>query len=569
MKRIELLAPARTADIGIEAIRHGADAVYIGGPAFGARQAACNTVEDIGRLVEFARPYGVKVYVTVNTLLRNEERPVVEELLWRLYAIGVSAVIVQDPAIMEMRLPPIPLHASTQMDNRTAERVAELAACGFEQVVLARELDVRQIAAIHEAVPGVALEAFVHGALCVGLSGRCYASERMFGRSANRGECAQVCRLKYDLVNSEGEMLVEGRHLLSLKDMNRSSEMESLIDAGVTSFKIEGRLKDMAYVKNVTAYYRQLIDNIIRRRADELTRSSIGIEKFHFTPDPHRTFTRGFTSYMTTDGIAQPFTPKAIGERMGIAVAVGRECVTCDFGNTTAGDGLCFFDRTGNLQGFRVNRAEGTRVFPRPMPQGLTAGTTLYRNQDHAFDKMLEGNTAERVIPVKILFADTTEGFMLSCGDTSVEVEYRHEEARTDQRANIVKQLSRLGDTPYRAEVEVRMEGNWFIPSSLLATWRRELVRKMTETNSEVRVENAVVRRAPSMPDDERDLMMICRHCVRRELGCCPHGKRPERQTIEPRRPIRADETLLLALPDGKRLRLEFDCKNCQMLIKR
>ena len=293
---IELLSPARNLECGIAAIDHGADAVYIGAPRFGARAAACNTVDDIARLCQYAHPFGVRIYATLNTILYDSELDEAEQLVWELYRAGVDALIVQDMALHEMHLPPIALHASTQMDNRTPEQVAWLASLGYEQVVLARELSTSEIRRIHEAVPTVQLEAFVHGALCVSLSGRCYASQSCFGRSANRGECAQFCRLPFTLEDGEGHVLSAGKHLLSLRDMNRSQHLEEMMDAGVSSFKIEGRLKDVSYVKNITAYYRRQIDAILRRRT-EYVRSSRGTNRFSFTPDPERSFSRGFTDY--------------------------------------------------------------------------------------------------------------------------------------------------------------------------------------------------------------------------------------------------------------------------------
>ena len=265
-RKIELLAPARNLECGIEAINHGADAVYIGAPKFGARAAAVNSLEDIAALVEYAHLYNVRIYVTVNTILKEEELKETEEMIRELYRIGVDALIVQDMAIAKLELPPIPLHASTQMDNRTVDKVRFLRDAGFRQVVLARELSLREIGKIHEACPDIPLEVFVHGALCVSYSGQCYVSQACFGRSANRGECAQFCRLPFSLVDAEGKMIAKDKHLLSLKDLNQSEELEALLDAGASSLKIEGRLKDVSYVKNVTAAYRQKLDAIFARR---------------------------------------------------------------------------------------------------------------------------------------------------------------------------------------------------------------------------------------------------------------------------------------------------------------
>ena len=354
MTSIELLSPARNLECGIAAVDHGADAVYIGAARFGSRASAGNSVQDIARLCAYAHPFGVKVYVTVNTILYDEELQDTQELIWELYRAGADALIVQDMSLLRMDLPPIPLHASTQMDNRTPDKVRALRDLGYEQVVLARELSLSEIRAIHEAVPDVFLEAFVHGALCVSYSGRCYASEFCFGRSANRGECAQFCRLPFTLEDSNGEPVVEDKYLLSLRDMNRSRYLEEMMDAGVRSLKIEGRLKSVSYVKNITAYYRQRIDAILHRRP-EYMRSSAGKEEFFFTPDPERSFSRGFTDYFLhgrTDDLASPDTPKSRGQLAGRVKEVRCGCVivagTTPFCN---GDGLCFLDGQGKLQG--------------------------------------------------------------------------------------------------------------------------------------------------------------------------------------------------------------------------
>ena len=318
-RKIELLAPAKNLVCGIEAVNHGADAVYIGAPKFGARAAATNSLEDIRRLTEYAHLYCVRVYVTVNTILRDEELVETERMIGELYRIGVDALIVQDMGITRLNIPPIPLHASTQMDNRTVGKVRFLAEAGFRQVVLARELSLDEIASIHQACPDVPLEVFVHGALCVSYSGQCYVSQACFGRSANRGECAQFCRLPFSLVDADGKTIVRDKHLLSLKDMNQSDLLEQLLDAGATSLKIEGRLKDVGYVKNVTAAYRQKLDAIFARRR-EYVRASSGISRFHFRPQLNKSFNRGFTHYFLegrTEDIGSPDSPKSLGEEMG------------------------------------------------------------------------------------------------------------------------------------------------------------------------------------------------------------------------------------------------------------
>ena len=366
-RKIELLAPAKNLECGIEAVNHGADAVYIGAPKFGARAAAVNSLEDIAALTDYAHLYGVRIYVTVNTILKDEELEETERMIDALYRIGVDALIVQDMGITRLNLPPIPLHASTQMDNRTPEKVRFLADAGFKQVVLARELSLHEIEGIHRACPDVPLEVFVHGALCVSYSGQCYVSQACFGRSANRGECAQFCRLPFSLVDADGKVIVRDKHLLSLKDLNQSELLEQLLDAGATSLKIEGRLKDVTYVKNVTAAYRQKLDEILARRP-EYARASSGRCHYTFTPRLDKSFSRGFTHYFLQGrerDIASFDTPKSLGEAMGtmkeqrggwISVAGVKP-----FHN---GDGVCYLDEQGRLQGFRINRVDGNKLYP-------------------------------------------------------------------------------------------------------------------------------------------------------------------------------------------------------------
>ena len=401
MQSIELLSPAKNLECGIAAIDHGADAVYIGAKRFGARAAAGNTTEDIQALCCYAHRYGAKVYVAVNTLLREEEKEPARQLIWDLYHAGADAIIIQDTTFLQMDLPPIPLHASTQMDNRTAEKVSWLKEQGVKQIVLARELSLEEIRTIHQAVPSVSLEAFVHGALCVSYSGRCYASEYCFGRSANRGECAQFCRLPFSLQDAEGNTLIKDKYLLSLRDMNRIHRLEEMMDAGIRSFKIEGRLKDIAYVKNATAAYRQAIDTILKRRT-EFSRSSYGTSTYTFTPDLSRSFLRGSTDYFLdnrTNDLAEPNTPKSKGREVGFVKEVRRGCIVVSsteaFSN---GDGLCFFDKEGRLQGFRVNRAEGNHLYPATMP-GIKKGDRLWRSFDKRWESNMEGKNCRPTHP--------------------------------------------------------------------------------------------------------------------------------------------------------------------------
>ena len=605
-RSIELLSPAKNLECGIEAIKHGADAVYIGAGRFGARQAAGNSVDDIAELTRFAHFYGAKVYVTVNTILKDSELADAEKLIWQLYEAGADALLVQDMAVLRMKLPPIALHASTQCDVRGVDKVRFLASCGFTRVVLARELSLGEIRAIHEACPDVELECFVHGALCVSYSGQCYASQYCFGRSANRGECAQFCRLKFDLVDSDGQTVVKGRHLLSLRDMNRMESLEELMDAGVCSFKIEGRLKEISYVKNVTAAYSQAVDNILERR-QEFCRASSGHSSVMFTPDVYKSFNRGFTDYFLhgrSADIWSPNTPKSMGELMGQVRITGRGFITIT-GNKSFhnGDGLCYIGHDGELKGFRVNRVENGRIFlyleSGEMPS-IAAGTDIYRNFDQEFEKTLAKESAVRKIPVDITFEEAASGYRVSMTDedgneAAVESEWKKEDARTPQEANIRTQLGKLGNTGFDARsIDVKLEGERFIPSSLLSDMRREVtaelerqrmdsyirpeqgkasdamdypVKELTylgnvmnaqartfyQDHGVVRVDDAFEKTVP-----DSAVVMFCRHCIKNSMGLCPKNRRKDVQVRKP---------LYLVSNDGRRFRLRFDCSHCQMEV--
>lgn len=499
-KSIELLAPAKNLACGVAAIDHGADAVYIGAPRFGARAAAGNSLDDLKALADYAHRFHAKVYATVNTILYDEELAEARQLIWDLYHIGIDALIVQDMALLRMDLPPIPLHASTQMDNRTPQKVQWLRDLGFSQAVLARELGLKEISAIHAAVPDMPLEAFVHGALCVSFSGQCYASQYCFGRSANRGECAQFCRLPFSLEDADGRTLVASRHLLSLKDMNRGNALEEMLDAGVTSFKIEGRLKDEGYVKNITAWYRQQLDAIFERRP-EYGRASDGIVRPTFKPNPIKSFSRGFTDYFLhgrTDDIFSFDTPKSVGEPMGRITFVGRDFLTVDskepFHN---GDGACCLGSDGKLMGFRINRVDGNRLYPAPSPELRTAnwrslaGLMLYRNADVEFGKALERSNGVRRLLVTLTLREVPTGFTLAIAlahtakpaATVLHFPMVKEPARTPQASNVRDQLSRLGGTLLEAdEVYIDWSTDYFIPSSVLADMRRQTVEVFWRT---------------------------------------------------------------------------------------
>ncbi len=577
MSALELLSPARNLESGIAAIDHGADAVYIGAARFGARAAAGNSTDDIRQLCDYAHQFGAKIYVTINTLLREDEREQARLLTWDLYHAGVDALIVQDPILLELDLPPIPLHASTQMDNRTEEKVRELNKLGFRQIVLARELSLEQIRSIHKAIPEVTLEAFVHGALCVSYSGRCYASEYCFGRSANRGECAQFCRLPFSLEDAEGNTLIKDKYLLSLRDMNRINRLEEMIDAGVRSFKIEGRLKDVDYVKNVTAAYRQALDAIMQRRP-EFVRSSYGTSTYTFQPDLARSFSRGSTEYFLdgrTNDLAEPNTPKSRGREVGQVKEVRRDCVIVSSTETFSnGDGLCFFDGEGKLQGFRVNRAEGNHLYFNSslftLHSSLKKGDRLWRSFDKRWDDLMSGKTAERRISARFLLEETEKGFRLSF--TAEDGTQRSEEfaqerqlARTDQTASIREVLSKLGDTPYICkEVEIRFSQPWFIPRSILAEWRRKTTPSKPSRGKALNPHFTKTQISPS-PSGEMEggrPLMLCRFCLRHAWGQCHKANEKLKMKNE-----QWKDPLYLVLGDGRRFRLEFDCKRCEMKV--
>ena len=519
MRTLELLAPAKNLECGIAAIDHGADAVYIGAPKFGARAAVGNSIEDIKRLCDYAHQFGAKVHVTVNTIIYDSEIEDTLLMIKDLRAAGVDALLLQDMGVFYALQGKGPLatdfkwtaalHSSTQCDTRSAEKVRWLRSLGFHRAVLARELSVKEIGEIHEAVPDMELEVFVHGALCVSYSGVCYASEYCFGRSANRGECAQFCRLKFDLLDSAGKEVEHQRHLLSLKDMCQIDNLEALADAGACSFKIEGRLKNVSYVKNVVSAYSKRLDEICAKNPNKYVRASIGRSQYYFEPNLKKTFNRGFTNYFLRGrqmDIASFDTPKAIGEYVGkVKELRGNSFNVASVASFANGDGLCFVNEEHELEGFRVNRAEGNRLFPLKMPQNLCPGTALYRNNDVAFEKTLAGKTAERKIPIKIVydlyddegtdcFSATayycTEQGMLpyvlgkSEGDgleylAEEIVAFERNDAKKPQRENIIKQLSKLGGTVYVCkDVEIRHDADrYFVPSSVLSELRHNLLR--------------------------------------------------------------------------------------------
>ena len=595
--RLELLSPAKNLEFGREAINHGADALYIGAPAFGARAAATNTLEDIEALVKYAHLYGCKVFATVNTLLFDNELEPAVKMIRQLYNIGVDALIIQDLGLLECDLPPIELHASTQCHNATVEHVKFMESVGFKRVILARETSLEQMRALREATT-VDLEAFVHGALCVSYSGQCYMSQYLTGRSGNRGCCSQPCRSTYDLVTADGHLLMKDRHLLSLRDFNASQQLQNMIDAGITSFKIEGRLKDLSYVKNITAYYRQLLDNLLLRPTPTCT--------YTFTPDPDRTFNRGYTDYFLRgrQPMASFDTQKSLGKRIGKVTAIGRRTLTLDGTEPLAnGDGLCYFDADHRLQGFLVNEVQGRTITPNQMPT-LTVGTAIWRNNDVLFERRLQGHSADRRIGVDMRFRATDDGYSLELTDEdrltiTVGKTLDHIPSDNPDRnsQNIVRQLSKLGDTPFEArEVTDETHGSLFLPAAQLNQLRREAAEALANRRIEhfrpadtPRVDNGepypetvldyranvlntktetfyrrhgvqqVERGLEQTLDYDGKALMTTRYCLRYELGCCLKKGKGEMK-------IAPNDTLLLR-NQGRQFRLEFDCRECLMRI--
>ncbi len=606
---IELLAPAKNLECAREAILHGADAVYIGAPKFGARAAAGNSLEDLRETVEFAHRYYVRIYVTFNTLLKDDELDEAQSLIWDLWRIGVDALIIQDMGITRMNLPPIPLHASTQTDNRSPEKVKFLEEAGFQQVVLARELSLEQIRDISQQTK-VRLEAFVHGALCVSYSGQCYMSQVLGGRSANRGVCAQYCRLPYDLTDADGRTAARQQYLLSLKDLQRSqTDLEALIDAGVSSFKIEGRLKDVSYVKNITAYYRQLIDAIIRRRP-ELRRSSSGESQISFTPQPDKSFNRGFTDYFLRGRqsvVHQPGAPKSMGEEIGFVRAqkiqhfiyLGKEPLH-------NGDGLSYFNEKGQFDGFRVNRVDGNQIYPANPHLKLKTGIRLYRTFNQEFEKQLEKSTAQRVIPVTVNLWEVPDGLALQMDDNEGHrCILRHaclkETASKPQQEQIRNLFSKASHPILRVKsCQMDWTSDFFLPISVWTALRNRLFERFEAVRSLSRpvgrtvwkqtshpypnlhlsylgnvanrlakefyeahqVEKAdqalEIRPEGTLPD--RIELMRCRHCLRYAMGLCP--KNPDKSTGK----SQWKEPFYLKYNNFS-LRLDFDCKFCEMVV--
>ena len=616
--QLELLAPARDVNIGIEAINHGADAVYIGGPGFGARKAADNDVSEIARLVEYAHRFHARIHVTLNTILRDDELEPARKLAHQLYDVGVDSLIIQDMGLLELDLPPIQLHASTQCDIRTPQKARFLQDAGLSQLVLARELDLAQIKAIRAATT-VPLEFFIHGALCVAYSGQCYISEAHTGRSANRGECNQACRLPYQVTDAQGRIIVHDKHVLSMKDNDQSANLAALIDAGIRSFKIEGRYKDMAYVKNITAHYRLLLDEILAERP-ELARASSGHSSFSFTPEPAQNFNREATDYFVQgrkEDIGAFDSPKNPGRPIGHVVKVNKDSVELESAASLHnGDGLCYFDLHKELVGMAINTAEPLapnrwKVVPKdPISElrHLKSGTEINRNRDMDWVRGLEKKSAERRIAVRLVLEETPDGLALNLSDNDgycarVAVSLNKEPAKDAARAetSLRENLSKLGATIFQPQaVELKLSQPWFVPASVVNNLRREGIEALEAVRkAALQRLPRVVPVEPPVPYPEESLsylanvfnhkahdfyakhgvkiidaafesyeeegevsLMITKHCVRYSLSLCP---KQTKGVTGVHGTIKAEPLVLIN--GSEKLKLVFDCKPCEMHV--
>ena len=601
MSKIELLLPAKDLSTGKTAINHGADAVYIGASAFGARQAAGNSLQDIESLVQYAHLYGSRVHVTVNTVLYDNELEGARKLLWDLYNIGVDAVLIQDLGLLKLDIPPVALHASTQCHNHSLERIQFLEKLGFTRAVLARETDLETIQQIYNQT-NIELEAFVHGALCVCYSGQCYISRMMTGRSGNRGECAQICRTRFDLQDADGKLLIRNKHLLSLKDMCRADYLEEMMKAGIVSFKVEGRLKNESYVKNVTAFYRQRLDTILDGRS-EFRRVGSGVTRFFFQPDLHKTFNREYTPYFM-DGqrekMASFDTPKAKGEYIGVLRQErGQYFLESSTSSVSNGDGLCLINDAGELEGFLVNGVEGNRIVPQK-PLSHFQKVKLYRNIDKSFEKILSGKTAERKISVDILFEELADGVRITFTDEdgcNVSIAESIELTAAQQPEKMAETLrtalAKLGGTPFEARSITIPKCTAFLRSGYINELKTKVVEKLTAARiAYFRPQDTPLRYSPEPLFQKADYLrnitneshksvyedfgameieygldktedyagkalMTCKYCLRYELGWCHRRIDGSKAPKDP-----------LYLVSGKRrFRLEFDCGRCVMKV--
>ncbi|MGC9983299.1 MAG: U32 family peptidase [Polyangia bacterium] len=607
MPALELLAPAKDLECGQAAIDCGADAVYVGGPRFGAREAAGNSMADIEKLAAYAHRVWARVYATVNTLLRDDELAEAERLCRRLHQAGVDALIIQDVGLLECDLPPLPLIASTQMHNHTAERVAFLETVGFSRAILARELDINQIRTIRAAT-GIELEVFIHGALCVSMSGQCSLSYALGGRSGNRGQCAQPCRRLYSLQDAAGATLVHDKHLLSLCDLNLTDHLRALIEAGVTSFKIEGRLKNKAYVMNVVGHYRQKLDALLAEVGGQ--RASSGKTTLGFVSDPDKTFNRGYTTYFLHGRgapVASPDSPKHVGEPLGRVVSVRRDSFALEaVAPLHSGDGISFFGRDRELHGTVVNQIDGAAVFPEKLG-GIERGLRVFRNHDHAFVNQVLRSKNQRRIAVHLRLAGSAAGFRLEATDED-GVSASHEidcaqvwaDKPVQARAVLERQLGKLGASEFRASgVDIDLLHMPHLPLAALNGLRRGLVEDLRRQRARLRPVRTVAHAPNHAYFSEQELsflgnvlnqkaaafyrrhgveriepaaesgldmrgrkVMTARLCIKYEMGFCPRepGGRSGACPAEP---------WFLVDDEGRRLRLDFRCdrRDCVMEI--
>ena len=601
--KIELLAPAKNLECGLAALSHGADAVYIGGPKFGAREAVGNPVKDIERLASEAHLFGAKVYVALNTILYDEELDQAFKLIHEVYHAGADALIIQDMGILEMELPPIPLHASTQVHNYTPSKIAFLEKVGFKRAVLARELSLKQIREIRNN-SSIELESFIHGSLCVSLSGQCYLSHALGGRSANRGACAQPCRKKYSLIDASGETLIDNKYLLSLKDLDLSGSVADLVDAGITSFKIEGRLKDVDYVKNITSFYRRKIDAFLEKKPD-YQKASVGKSYFNFDPDPKKSFNRSSTDYFLhsrSKDIVSFESPKSFGEEIGFVKMVANEFIEIDSAvSLSNNDGLVFISKSGESRGIKINKVEKGRVFPDKM-NGIYRGALVYRNYDHEFRQKMKSDAAVRKIRAGVYLREVAEGFTIGASDETglkVSVEYKIEKQLAREtgksKEQITKQLSKSGDTVFEVtSVETNGTEQYFFQASMLNLMRREVFEQLTMLRRQ-KPQISIQRELNAVPFPQEELryqtnvsnrlsqrfyerhgvqkpgtafekqtsresfaVMTTKHCLKYQMGYCRKYDNTNRTPL--------NEPLYLVNETDK-LRLEFDCLNCHMKI--
>ncbi|PVX44357.1 putative protease [Flavobacterium sp. 103] len=605
-KKIEILAPAKDLIHGIAAINSGADAVYVGAPQFGARSNATNSIEDVAALVQYAHLYNVPVFVVMNTILYDNELETCRQMIWKLYDIGVDALIIQDMAIMEMDLPPIILHASTQANNRDADKMKFLADAGIKRVVLARELNLHQIKEISNATD-VELEFFVTGALCVSFSGNCYMSVANGERSANRGSCAQNCRLPYNLIDGHGETLIKNTHLLSIKDFDVSNEIPNLVEAGVCSFKIEGRLKDIVYVKNNVSYLRQKLDAFLADN-DKYTKASSGKCTYTFDSALNRTFNRGYTDYFVNERhatIGSWESPKSKGQYIGKLIRTVGNAYEIENGHVlNNGDGLCYINENNEADGIYVNKVENGLAYPNVLKE-VKEGTFIYRNNDAAFIKIVEReDSAVRKISTSLLLYENETGFELLATDedgnvSTVQLVHPKEQTKNNQsiEENIKAQLAKTGFTPYTAdEITVQFTDNWFLPISKINEMRRTVYEQLSEIRLKnyKREERKIEKTSHPYPETKLDFMynvsnklarkfyerhgvteiekafelqwdpgksrvMTTKYCIKYELAKCPkyHRDTMETKLKEP-----------LVLKQGElEYKLKFNCKPCEMEI--